>query len=71
MSDSAKGIMNNPNILDYQPGATAAALELVRAACESGSDTSKLAILEWISKDDNLKNLRDKIMDAAKIPENN
>lgn len=64
MSDNAT-FFNNPPRLASNDGATAAALELIKAACESSGNASGQHPLEWVSADDNLKKLRDKIKECA------
>lgn len=51
-------------VLKENSGATAAAVELVNAACSS--DTTKTTqALDWAIEGDNLRKLRDKIKECA------
>lgn len=65
MSDAISNAYSNSTVLKSNKGATAAAVDMITAACGAGSETSKTAILEWVIYEDNLKNLRDKIKAAA------
>lgn len=51
--------------LKTNAGATAAAVDMITAACGAGDDTHKTTLLEWVVYEDNLKDLRDKIKAAA------
>jgi len=53
-------------VLKNNSGATAAAVELVNAACRCSSGTSKTTqALDWAVEGDNLRKLRDKIKECA------
>lgn len=65
MSDKTSNAYSSPDLLKYNSGATAAAVDMITKACGSGGDTGKVAILKWVSAGDNLKDLRDKIKAAA------
>ena len=51
--------------LQSNAGATAAAVDMITAACGAGDATHKTQVLNWAVEGDNLKNLRDKIKAAA------
>lgn len=51
--------------LSSHSGATAAVVELLKAACGASDSSNKAALIEWASSEDNLKNLRDKIIACA------
>jgi hypothetical protein len=60
--DSAYG---NTDFLKDNDVATAAAVELIKTACGSAATAGGVHALEWATKDDNLKKLRDKIKESA------
>lgn len=59
-------IFSSATSLEYNSGATAAALDLVGRACTAGDNTSKVGLLKWITEGNNLEVLRDKIKASAK-----
>lgn len=65
MSDSISNVYTRPVGLKNNAGATAAAVDMITKACGAGDDTAKQEILNWAAEGDNLKNLRDKIKEAA------
>ncbi|NLU98940.1 hypothetical protein B6N13_12705 [Marinomonas sp. UCMA 3892] len=65
MSDKTSNAYSNSTGLKSNKGATAAAVDMITAACGAGDDTAKQEILNWAAEGDNLKNLRDKIKEAA------
>ncbi|MEP7731461.1 hypothetical protein [Marinomonas primoryensis] len=67
MSDKTSNAYSYRDSLARNKGATAAAVDMLTAACGAGDDTSKIEILNWAVEGDNLKNLRDKIKEAAEV----
>lgn len=65
MSENSKNVYTHYKALRTKEGATAAAIDMVSKACRAGGETHKEAILEWVSKENNLKTLRDKIISCA------
>jgi hypothetical protein len=65
MSERAPNAYGYRDTLANNKGATAAAVDMITAACGAGDDTNKTQVLEWAAHEDNLKNLRDKIKAAA------
>lgn len=51
--------------LKTNAGATAAAIDIITKACAGGGERSKELILDWATHGKNLKDLRDKIKEAA------
>ena len=62
---STSNAYSTKTALKTNAGATAAAVDMITAACGAGDDTHKTTLLEWAIYEDNLKNLRDKIKAAA------
>lgn len=58
-------VFSSQTTLEYNSGATAAALHIVGLACSAGDDTSKVALLKWLVDGNNLELLRDKIKASA------
>jgi hypothetical protein len=67
MSDETANAYVYSGHLQSNAGATAAAVDMITKACGSGGDTGKIAILRWVSEGNNLKELRDKIKEAAAV----
>ncbi|KFZ30170.1 hypothetical protein IDSA_11450 [Pseudidiomarina salinarum] len=66
MSDNPANVYSYCGALSDNNGATAAAIDILNHACAAAHDSrSKQSLLEWASRGDNLKNLRDKIKEAA------
>lgn len=63
--------MSEKNSYDYQDclntnaGATAAAISIIENACASSGESGKVGIIRCVIEEDFIKNLRDKIKEAA------
>lgn len=63
--------MSEKNSYDYQDclntnaGATAAAISIIEKACSSSSESGKVGVIRCIIAEDFIKDLRDKIKEAA------
>ena len=65
MSNATPNAYNLPSVLTTNAGATAAAVDIITKACGAGDDTSKIQVLDWAAKGNNLIALRNKIKAAA------
>lgn len=66
MSDPNYNAFSAFKVLKDNNGATAAAVELVNAACRCSSGSANTTqALDWAIKDNNLQKLRDKIKECA------